>query len=148
MPLPGLGHCQRTGNREQGRGRGETQWSSCSWEGCCQQQFPQTCSKASHGNKCYTLGLKTDSGVKCQGHGGHNPWCLKHRHILSSYLEMIFSWPQQRNMGQEAQDNDHKPLANSFFPSANILSIRCWVLGQSSKIKKRIKSLTLKELVS
>lgn len=40
-------------------------------------------------------------------------------------------------MGQEAQDNDHKPLANSFFPSANILSIRCWVLGQSSKKKKK-----------
>lgn len=91
----------KTGN---GQWQEKTQQNSYSWA--------KTSSKASHRNSVSFLVWKIDSEVKCQGHDRQNPRCLnlKHRHLLGSYSEMTFSWKQQRNTGQGAQDNDHKAL--------------------------------------
>ena len=97
-------------------------------------------------NECYIPGLKTGSEVKYQGHGGQNP-CLNHIRRLSSYLKTFLSWKQQRNMGQGAQHNAHKPLANiSFLYKYFIYSVLGAGIEQWKK--KWIKSLPLKEFIS
>ena len=107
-PCQAVGQRQKNRNKKWGGGRRK---DSRTHAEKCQRLLPKTSSRAGQENECYILGLKTDSEVKYQGHSGQSP-CLKHRHRLSSYLKMILSWKQQRNMGQGAQHNDHKPLAN------------------------------------
>lgn len=64
MPLTGLGHCQRKGNKEQAREK-----TGAIMQRKLSVTIPKDILRASHGNKFYTLGLQTDSEVKCQGRG-------------------------------------------------------------------------------
>ena len=142
-PCQAVGQCQKNRNKKWGGGRRK---DSRTHAEKCQRLLPKTSSRAGQENECYILGLKADSEVKYQGHRGQSP-CLKHRHRLSSYLKMILSWKQQKNMGQGAQHNDHKPLANIPFLYKYFIH---YVLGAGieQSQKKWINSLTLRESVS